>query len=296
MALSRRKFLFQTGAGLVIAPWATSSLAQAAPTAKLRLSACDWSLRASGPEGLETAARLGFEGLEISASTDRKTVGDSLAIADQSWRDAYKASMKKHRVLVSSVAMGLLNNYPYATDDRAQGWLEQTIEGAADLGATNILMAFFGNGDLRDENTKHKIKMIDATVERLKDVAPKAEKAGVILGLENSLDGKTNMDILDRVQHDSVRYYYDIGNLTHYGYDVPSDIRMMGDRICQFHFKDYDDFLGIGENKMEPIAKAIHDINYKGWIVLETKILSGDRDADFKRNAAYTRKLMGMGQ
>ena len=295
MTLSRRDFFCGAGAGLAVTPWAFRALAQATPEAKLRLSACDWSLNAFGPEGLEIAARVGLDGLEISAS-DREKAGDTLAIADPALREAYKASMKKHNVVVSSVAMGLLNSYPYATDERAQGWLEQTIEGTADLGASVVLMAFFNKGDLRDKDKKAKTKMIDAMVERLKDAAPKAEKAGVILGLENSLDGKSNMAILDRVQHDSVRYYYDVGNLTHYHYDVPGDIRMMGDRICQIHFKDYDDYLGIGEVDMDPVAKAIQDIDYSGWIVLETKVLSGDRDADFRRNAVYTRKLMGMNQ
>jgi len=42
---------------------------------------------------------------------------------------------------------------------------------------------------------------------------------------------------------------------------------------------------------MPPVAKAIIETGYQGWIVLETSIRNKDRDASFKRNAEYVRKL-----
>jgi sugar phosphate isomerase/epimerase len=187
--------------------------------------------------------------------------------------------------------MGLLNNAPLASDPRGPAWLNQTIEATKDLGANVILLAFFGKGDLRAGKELKKAD-VDAVVARIKEAAPKAKEAGVFLGLENTLSAEQNLAILNSIKDDMVRIYYDVGNSTDNGYDVPAEIRRLGDRICQIHFKDGGRYLGEGKVKMDPVAEAINAINYKGWIVLETAVPSKDRDADFKKNADFVRKLL----
>ena len=291
MAITRRQFLTRTSAGLVGA-MAASNWVRAQETApKLRLSACDWSLRAPGPSGLEIAQRVGLDGLEVSAGN----ATDTLDIAKPEVRQQYKDYVAKAGVVVSSVAMGFLNNAPLAEDPRGPAWLEQTIEATRDLGAKVILLAFFGKGDLRGKG-ELKTDAVDVVVERLKEAAPKAEKAGVILGIENTLSDKDNVAILDRVNSSAVQVYYDTGNSTYNGYDVPAEIREIGkERICQFHFKDGGHYLGKGKVDMVAVAEAISAVGYQGWLVLETSIPSKDRDADFKKNAQYVRKLFGIG-
>lgn len=288
MSLTRRDFFIRGGAATAAALLLSqTNWAQDAP--RYRLSACDWSARAGGAEGLQAAKTIGLDGLEVSAGGP----ADVLELADPARIAAYKGQMAATGVVVSSTAMGLLNGNPFATEPRAPQWLEQTIGATRDLGAKVILLAFFGQGDLRDGD-KLKAGDVDATVERIKAAAPKAQEAGVILGIENTLSAKDNLDILERIGHDSVRVYYDIGNSTNNGYDVPAEIRMLGDRICQIHFKDGGNYLGEGEVDVPAAVAAINDSGYRGWIVLETSIPSKDRDADFKRNAAYVRELMGM--
>ena len=287
--IGRREFLGWTASGLAAALLLPRQVAAQETGSKLRLSACDWSLQAGGPDGLEIAKRVGLDGLEVSAGGPV----DKLRIADPNYRKQYKDNMQKCGLVVSSVAMGLLNDAPLATDPRGPAWLEQTIEATKDLGAKVILLAFFGKGDLRKGN-EIKSADLDVVVGRLKDAAPKAAEAGVILGVENTLSAEQNLAILDRVKSEAVRVYYDIGNSTGAGYDVPAEIRQLGDRMCEIHFKDGPHYLGEGEVRMEPVAEALHAIKYNGWIVLETSIPSKDRDADFKRNADYVRKLMGM--
>ena len=287
METTRRGFLIRS-AGSLASALALSRVGWGqAAVAGIRLSACDWSLQAHGPGGLLIAKNVGLDGLEISAGDP----ADTLAIADPALREQYKAQEQATGIVVSSIAMGLLNDAPLATDPRGPAWLEQTIDAAADLGAKVILLAFFGNGDLLKDD-KLKQDEVDVVVQRLKDAAPRAQDKGVILGIENYLCAKDNLMILDRVGHDSVRVYYDVRNSTDKDYDVPAEIRELGDRICQIHFKDGPHYLGEGDVAMEPVAAAMADIRYKGWVVLETSIPSKDRDADFKRNAAYARQLL----
>jgi sugar phosphate isomerase/epimerase len=201
--------------------------------------------------------------------------------------------MKETGLVVSSVAMGLLNQAPMAVDPRGPAWLDQTIDATHDLGAKVILMAFFGDGDLRNGDGL-KAGAVDTVVERLKEAAPKAEKAGVVLGLENTLSAEQNLAILDRVKSSAVKVYYDCGNSTNNGYDVPKEIRLLDDRLCQIHFKDGGNFLGQGKVDMTPVAKAIEDIDYAGWVVLETAIKDDDRDGSFQTNARFVRELLGI--
>ena len=289
MSMSRRGFLQYSAFGLGAAALLPRAAWSALPG--VRLSACDWSLGAQGPEGMEKAKAVGLDGLEVSAGGP----AESVTLADPAVREAYKAQAAETGLVVSSVAMGFLNGSPLATDPRGPVWLEETIDATADLGAKVILVAFFGDGDLRDKKGALKPADVDSVVERLKDAAPRAEKAGVILGLENTLSAVQNLDIIERVGSDAVRVYYDIRNSTGNGYDVPAELRLLDDRLCQIHFKDGKDYLGEGRVKMQPVADALADIGYAGWVVFETSCPSEDCIADFRRNAEFTRELLGLG-
>lgn len=286
MKLTRRNFFGTAAAGAALTAWGTR---RAVALPLYRLSACDWSIQSTlSPDALDVAKAIGLDGVEISAGNKDD---NDLRISDPAFRKQYKEKMAATGVAVSSVAMGLLNQAPFASDPRGPKWLEQTIEATHDLGATNILMAFFGDGDLRDKSGALKQKEVDAVVERLKAAAPIAEKAGVVLGLENTLSAKENMAILDRVRSKAVKVYYDVGNSTTNGYDVPAEIVALGSRICQIHFKDSGNFLGEGKVSLPPIVAAIKQINYSGWFVLETSIKDKDREGSFKKNAATVRGL-----
>jgi len=284
MNITRRQFVAGTAGGLLGAAFLAQRNSFAAEG--IKVSACDWSLGATGPGGLEVAKQVGLNGLEISAGDPAKI----LPVADPALRQQYKEAIQKTGIVVSSIAMGFLNNNPLATEADGVAWMEQTIESAQDIGAKVILVAFFGKGDLLD-GKKLKPAEVDAVVEKVKAAAPKAAAAGVILGLENTLSAKDNLAILDRIQNDAVRVYYDCGNSTFSGYNVPEEIKMLGDRICQIHFKDGGHYLGEGKVDMKAAAAAIKSINYKGWFVLETSAPSKDKVADFKRNAEYVRNL-----
>jgi L-ribulose-5-phosphate 3-epimerase len=278
--ITRRDFL-QTSAllaGSTLLPGLHAAEAPAKGT--VRIGAC--------VVGLEQAKQAGLDGVEVG-------VGDAaerLNIADPNVRQRYREQMIQTGLPICSLMMGLLNSYPLASDPRGPAWLEQSIDAAKDLGARVILVAFFGKGDLLGPDGKVKAPDVDVVVQRLKAAAPRAKDAGVILGIENYLDARENARILERVNHDSVRIYYDVFNTgATKGYDVPAELRFLKDRVAQVHFKNGPNLLESGQVKFEPIAAALKDINFKGWIVLETSSPSKDAVADVKRNAAFARGL-----
>jgi sugar phosphate isomerase/epimerase len=111
-------------------------------------------------------------------------------------------------------------------------------------------------------------------VEVLRQLVPRAEESGVILGLENTLTADQNLEIIDRVGSEMLQVYYDVGNSTHYGYDVPTEIRKIGkERICEIHLKDWaTPVLGAsgGEVDFRVAAEACREIGYDKWYVLES--------------------------
>ena len=100
-------------------------------------------------------------------------------------------------------------------------------------------------------------------------MAGKAEKQKVIIGLENYLSAEDNLKILDRIGSPAVQVYYDVGNSTDKGRDILKEIRMLGKRICEFHFKDGGHMLDRGRIDFKEVRKAIDDIEYSGWLILE---------------------------
>ena len=276
----RRGLAGAAGGAALLAGFEQLAAAETRP--KLRVGAC--------VVGLDDAKLAGLDGVELGVGG----AADTLQIAEPQTLQQHKEKMKQTGLVVSSLMMGVLNGCPLASDPRAPAWLEQSIAAAKELGAGVILVAFFGKGSLLEGDEVKKAD-VGVVVERLKKAAPRAKAAGVVLAIENTLNARQNADILDRVGSEAVKVYYDVGNLTGRGYDVPAEIRFLKDRIAMFHFKDGKNYLGEGAVKFPPIAAAMRDIGYQGWIVLETSSPSKDKVADVRRNAEFTRKLFAGG-
>jgi L-ribulose-5-phosphate 3-epimerase len=278
--MTRRTILKSTATLAAAAAMPSMLRAQAQP--RLRIGSC--------VIGLEQARLAGLDGVEVGVGG----AADQLQIADPNVRERYKEQMKKTGLVISSFMMGLFNSHPLASDPRGPAWLEQSIDAAQDLGARVILVAFFGKGSLL-EGRNVKTADVDVVVERLKAAAPRAKDKGIILGIENTLSAQQNVEILQRVNNDAVQIYYDVYNTANMGYDVPAEIRFLREKIAIFHFKNGPQYLGEGKLQFDPIRDAMNDINYRGWIVLETSNPSKDGVADARKNAQFIRQLFNMG-
>ena len=273
MRITRRVFLGQAAATAAAVNFAAEA------NADIKVGTCMLSL--------EEAKRGGVEGVQIRAHKD----ADELNIAAPERRAHYKRVMQETGVPVCSIMMDLLNEFPLATDPRAVSWMEQCVDIARELGTDNILLAFFGKGNLLHEGKLKEEEFAEA-VKRIKAVASRAKDAGVSLAIENHLSAEQNLRMLDAINHEAVSIYYDVYNTgMGKGYDSPAEIRQMKGRISQFHYKNGAAYLDANRPYFEAVTAAIKDIGYKGWIVLETSAPSKDTFADSKRNADFVRTL-----
>ncbi len=251
--------------------------------AALRFGMCSWSLGGKDPSVFELAKRIGLEGIQL----DLGRWQDAAPLRQAEVRRPYKEAARAAGIAIPSTAIVGYNQVPLKSEPKAALWLLDSVEATRDLGARVHMLAFFSKGELKEEG----IEEIERVVDVLREVAPRAEKAGVILGIENTLTAKTNLAILEKVNSPAVQVWYDIGNTFNKGYDVPAEIRLLAGRICQFHIKDNPNLLGQGKIPFPEVARAIRDIGYRGWLILETASPNKDIEADARRNLAFAREV-----
>ena len=278
MQLSRRAFIRQS-AGAAAAAALAPVAARAAGQARIKIGTCSL--------GLADAKQAGLDGVQVRAGS----AADELEIFKAETRARYKTQMQATGLPICSFMMGLLNEYPLATDPRGPAWLTQCIDAAKDLGVANILVAFFGKGDLQS-NKQVKEAEFASAVKRLKEAAPRAQDAGVTLSVENMLSAEQNLRLLDAVSHEAVSLYYDVYNTGRsQQYDSPAEIRQLKGRITQIHYKNGPKYLDEDKPYFQAVTAAIQDIRYNGWIVLETSSPSKNGVADARRNGDFVRAL-----
>jgi len=285
---SRRQLLIRsTKAAALLA--ASSRLAPlwAQPEQRtFQIGACDWSIgKTSDPGAMELAREIGLDGVQVSLGT----LDNDMHLRRAEVRENHLALAQRHGVAIASLAIGALNNIPYKSDPRAIEWVSDSIDVCRALGCRVVLLAFFGKGDLKGD-----VEGTNEVVRRLKAVAPKAEKADVILGIESWLSAEEHMDIIERVGSRAVQVYYDVANSEKMGYDIYREIRWLGkqNQICEFHMKENDALLGQGRVDFHKVRAAIDDIGYSGWMQIEGAIPPDAPMIDsYKKNYRFLRDI-----
>lgn len=253
---------------------------------ELRIGVTDWNLNlGANPEAVPLAARLGFDGIQVSFG--RKIANDKMPVDNPDVIARYLQLSKEYKIPIDGTCVDRLHDNGLKSDKLAPKWVGDSIRLTKALKTRVLLLPFFGRWALKSKDE------MEYTGDALRDLAPEAEKAGVILGLEDTISAEDNVSIMDRSRSKNVLVYYDVGNSTQAGFDVVKEIRWLGkDRICQFHLKDNPHYLGEGGIQFAPIMHAIRDIGFSGYANLETDAHADTLEADLRRNLLYIRKVM----
>jgi sugar phosphate isomerase/epimerase len=165
-------------------------------------------------------------------------------------------------------------------------WLMDCIKVCENMGIGIMLVPFFGDGDIRGDESG-----TQAVIDRFKEAAPKAERAGVSLAIESWLSADEHLRIIEAVGSEALKVYYDVGNSDKAGYDIVQEIRRLGDHICEFHAKDYQDLYGKGNIRFKEIRKAMDDIGYRGWFVIEGTKFPLGREESIRYDVNFLRSI-----
>ena len=274
MNISRRVFLGTTTAA---AAGSASQLMAAGKESEPKIGVTDWNLKKTGDlDAVPLAKSLGFDGVQVSLG--RKPVDGKLALDNALIQSQYLARAKEQKIALAGTCLDILHVNYLKNDKLGQKWVADGIPITKNLNAGVMLLPFFGKGALETAQER------DYVGDVLKEIAGQAERAGVLLGLEDTISAEDNVRIMERTKSPAVRVYYDVGNSNRNGFDVVKEIRWLGkDRICQIHLKDQT-YIGEGPIDFAAVMQAITDIGYSAFANLETSAPSGSIEDDMRRN------------
>jgi L-ribulose-5-phosphate 3-epimerase len=287
MKTTRREFITRTSLGL---SWTAflklkSSIALTKSNkVRFNIGAPDWNLgQEAKVESIGLARKLGFDGVQISLGIGK----DALPLSDPSTQKNFLSEAKRVGLPLASVCINALHRNILKSDALGQRWVADAIGIAKNLGVKVILLPFFGRGALKSRAEMEYVGDV------LREIGPAAEKAGVILGLEDTISARDNVLIMERARSRAVLVYYDVGNSTENGFDILKEIRWLGrERICEVHLKDNPHYLGEGKIDLAAVINTLADIGFDQWAQLECDSPTGRIEDDMARNLKYVRGIV----
>lgn len=286
--ITRRKMLMNTATVAAMSPLASfDELFGAERKRKFKIGACDWSIgKSSDVKAFDVAKAIGLDGLMVNMGSRK----NNLHLREKSMQQSYLEASERTGVKISSIAIGELNNVPYKSDPITEEWVWDSIDVARNLGVPVILLAFFHLNDLRNDDQGKK-----EVIRRLKVAAPKAEKNGIILGIESYLNAEEHLRIMEAVGSKNVQCYYDFRNTADAGHDTVKEFRQLGKRnVCELHMKENGFLLGQGTLDWSKIRDAIYETGFygDGWMQIEGAIpKDGEVIESYKHNLKLLRDL-----
>jgi L-ribulose-5-phosphate 3-epimerase len=273
--MNRRQFLRTSLSAAAIA-----SIQAWAARAPIKLAHREGNmLRQSSPSVYELAASIpGLSGIEV------QTVRSKL------WDRATALTYKKEssRWKIRTISMG--GTFPEGVSILAPGPAEEAIRKSIQsgelLGASVALIgAFHSDGcpNMNDEAS------YGPSIQLLKKMAPVAENAGIVLGMEMSLGLEDYQKFIDLVGHPACRPYWDATGTDHMGHpgDGIKGIEVLGNTICQMHLKNGSPLMEerhlLSKHPRSPVPERVMSIEwtkalplakkvgFEGWFAFETQ-------------------------
>ena len=284
-SISRRRFLkgslVASGACLTLntRSWAEEEVGNT-PASKHRykIGVCDWMMLKRQKLGaFPLAKEVGADGVEVDMGSLGQRESFENALADPAVRKQFLDAARQNHLEICSLAMSAFYAQSFGERPTVPRMLGDCID---TMKAMGVKVAFLPLG-VRGDLVKYP-QLRPAIVERLKSIAPAAEKAGVVIGLETALDAANEVKLLEEIASPAIRIYFNFENPLQGERDLHAELRTLGkDRICQIHCTDQDGVL-LQDNPridMAKVKRTLDEMNWSGWLVIERS-----RDAHDSRN------------
>jgi L-ribulose-5-phosphate 3-epimerase len=291
MLLSRRDFVKHAAvASAAVARFAPARAAAAVPV-PIRVGMTDWNLGKRGDVAKVALARqIGLDGIQVSLTfpTD-----DSPHLRDLKVQAQFRQAALDNGIQICSLAIGSpgKSRLPLHTNPAAAILLVEAIEVARNIGTSNILLPILGDSHINMKDPRE----VETFVAMMKEVARYAERAGVVVALEDWISAEDNIRLLDAIGSDAIGVYYDARNIKSRVHDPYGEPTRLGKWIQQVHVKNGPKLMRDSDILDWPrLAQEFFEIGYRGWYVLETEAPSNDLIADTRANIEYVRTTFRM--
>jgi L-ribulose-5-phosphate 3-epimerase len=257
----------------------------------VRVGMTDWNLGKRGDISKIVLAReIGLDGIQVSLIFPED---GSLHLRDPKVQAQFRQAALDNHVQICSLAIGSpgKSRLPLHTNPAAAILLVEAVDAARGVGTTDILLPILGDSHIDMSNARE----VATFVAMMKEVARYAEKAGVVVALEDWISAEDNLKLLDAIGSDYVGVYYDARNIKSRVHDPYGEPTKLGKRIHQVHVKNGPKLMREPELLDWPrLAREYEQIGYRGWFVLETDSPNKDLVADTRANIEYVRATFKM--
>ena len=251
----------------------------------------DWNLGRRGDvTKIALAREIGLDGIQVSLTfpTD-----GTPHLRDPATQAEFRRAALENGIQICSLAIGNPGKarLPLHTNPAAAVLLVEAVEVARNLGTNNILLPILGDSHIRMDNQQE----VATFVGMMKEVARYAEKAGVVIALEDWISAEDNIRLLDAIGSEFVGVYYDARNIKSRLHDPYDEPKRLGKRIHQVHVKNGPVLMRETDILDWPrLAQEYYEIGFRGWYIMETDSPSKNVVADARANMEYVRKTFRM--
>lgn len=289
MENSRRRFIIQA-ALLAAGTLLPDALKGMSKTPRYRIAVCDWMiLKRQKLSAFQLTKDIGADGVEVDMGGlgDRPTFDSKLT--DAATVQQFLDKAKELNIAVSSIAMS--GFYAQSFVDKAD-IVQDCIN---TMVAMKVKVAFLPLG-VKGDLVEHP-ELRPQVIQKLKEVAVKAKKANVIIGIETALSAAEEVKLLDEIGSKHIQSYFNFANAIKAGRDLQQELRTLGKhRICQLHCTNTDGVWLENDPKvnMPAVKKTLDNMGWRGWLVIERSRDANDPrnvKKNFSANAAYLKSI-----
>lgn len=267
MLTHRRQFLKHTSllaAGMLLGAtrgWAGSSHRYKVAVVDLMI------LKRQKLGAFQLTKEIGADGVEIDMGGlgNRETFDSQLAKPEV--RQQFLDKAKELQLEICSLAMTGFYAQSFATRPTYQRMVQDCID---TMKAMNVKVGFLPLGVQGDLVKNPELR--PAIVERLKVVGKMAKKAGIVIGIETSLDAQGEVELLKEIGSKHIQIYFNFSNPLKAGRDLLKELKLLGrKRICQIHCTD-EDGVWLEHNTrldLKKVKQTLDDMKWEGWLVIE---------------------------
>jgi len=240
----------------------------------------------------QLAKDLGADGVEVDMGGlgDRETFDNKLAI--DSVREQFLTKSKELNVQICDLAMTGFYSQSFAQRPTAIKAVQDCINTAKQMGIKVCFLPLGVQGDLVKNP-----ELRPAIVERLKAAGKIAAQAGIVIGIETSLDAKSELQLLKDVGSPAIKSYFNFANAVKNNRDIVQELEILGKaNIVQIHCTNDDGVWLQNDPKidMKKIKTTLDKMGWSGWLVIERS-----RDAtdpknvkkNFTANTTYVKSI-----
>ncbi|MGB7160403.1 MAG: TIM barrel protein [Tepidisphaeraceae bacterium] len=260
---------------------ATTTTTSAAKVAhRYKVAASDWMmLKRQTPGALTRAKECDLDGVEVDMGPLGNRPDFENKLRDDDFRTKYLAQAKELDLAISSLAMSAFYGQPVADHPKAEQFCNDWIALMPQIGTkVGFLPVIFKKED-------EQATAVAKVVALMRKVAPTAQSAGVIIGLNTPLDAAGNVRLLDDIGSPAVRIAYNCGEAIDAKRDVYAELQALGkDRIAQI-IPTLSDGVWLQNDARLDVPKLkqlLDEMGWSGWLVLQRS-----RDAAKARDVKY---------